>query len=203
MEDFLFAVSDDIYSIEINMRQDIIEDARYAQLVSSTRERVFSFIPYYKKLFCRAEVKEEIEKFGALETERENSYSGEVGYSIFSSPLVRPKIGYSYSKIFSQYFENLDIRLQKPKIYLLFGIPIKKNRGRIELTGELIYRKYNIDDVPYFFTVTEPAGLTKILGVTGSLGIGGNTIFSLVYRIEFSPQDNPRQNLKFQTRIRF
>jgi len=202
-EDILCTVSNDMYSFEINLRQDITEDARYAQFAVSSRERLVSFVPVYKKFLGRAEIKEEIEKYGTLETARESSYSGEMGYSIFSKPLIRPKIGYAYSTVFSQYFEHLDIRRQTPRASLLCGIPIKKNSGRIELTGELIYHRYNIDDVPYFFTATKPPGLTKILGVTTSLGIGGNTIFSFIYKIEFSPDNDIRQNLRLQTRIRF
>jgi hypothetical protein len=202
-EDVLLTASDDVYSFEINVRQDITEDARYAQFAVSNRERLVSFVPVYKKFMGRAEVKENIEKYGTLETERENSYSGEIGYSIFLKPLIRPKIGYAYSTLFSQYFEQLDIRRYTPRMSILCGIPIKKNSGRIELTGELIYRRYNIDDVPYFFAATKPPGLTKILGATTSLGISGNTIFSLIYRIEFSPDNEIRQNLRLQTRIRF
>ncbi|GAH01374.1 unnamed protein product, partial [marine sediment metagenome] len=67
-EDFLFIVSDDVYSVEIDMRQDITEDARYAQFAVSSRERLLSFIPFYKKLLGRAEIKEEIEKYGEFES---------------------------------------------------------------------------------------------------------------------------------------
>jgi hypothetical protein len=202
-EDVLLTANDDIYSFEINVRQDITEDARYAQFGVSNRERLVALVPVYKKFIGRAELREEREKYGTLETDRENTYSGEIGYSFFLKPLIRPKIGYAYSTIFSQYFEQLDIRRHTPRVSILCGIPIKKNSGRIELTGELIYRRYNIDDVPYFFAATKPAGLTKILGITTNLGLSGNTIFSLIYKIEFSPDNEIQQNLRLQTRIRF
>ena len=202
-EDFSFSISDDIYNLECNVRQDMTEDARYALFTSSSRERLFSLVPLYKKLLGRIDIKEEIAKYNDIEGEKRNGYSIEVGYNIISNPLLRPRIGYSYSKIFSQYFENLDILLQTPKIHLLFGLPIIKTQGRLELTGELTYRIYNIDQVPYFFSANDPPGLTKIIGTTVNIGIGNNTILSLIYKAEFPPQDELRQNLRFQTRIKF
>ena len=85
---------------------------------------------------------------------------------------------------------------------IIIGIPIK-NKGRIEITGELIYRIYNIEEVPYFFSATEPPGLTKTLRLMASAGFGFNTVLSLIYQIEFPPEEEFKHNLRFQTRIRF
>lgn len=200
--DFLFAINNSIYDFEFNIRQDIIDDARYALYKSSSRERLFSFMPSYQNLSGYAEIKERIEKYGEIEKERRNSYKGELAYSIISKPLVRPKIGYTYSKMFSEYFEDLVIRLRAPKTSLLIGIPIK-NKGRIEVIGELVYRIYNVEEVPYFFSATEPPGLTKTLRLMASAGFGVNTVLSLIYQIEFPPEEEFKHNLRFQTRIRF
>ena len=200
--DFLFAISNSIYNFEFNIRQDIIDDARYALYKSSSRERLFSFMPSYQNLSGHAEIKERIEKYGEIEKERRNSYKGELAYSIILEPLVRPKIGYTYSKMFSEYFEDLVIRLRTPRTNLLIGIPIK-NKGRIEITGELVYRIYNIEEVPYFFSATEPPGLTKTLRLMASAGFGFNTVLSLIYQIEFPPEEEFKHNLRFQTKIRF
>lgn len=200
--DILFAINEETHDFEFNIRQDITEDARYALYKTSNRDRLFSFTPSYKALSVRAEIEERIEKYNERIREKKNSYGGDIAYRIIPTPLIRPKVGYKYSKIFSDYFENLDIRLHTPKTSLLFGIPIK-TKGRIELTGELIYRMYNIKDIPYFFTATEPAGLSKIFWVTASFGVGNNTIFSLIYKIEFPPEEKFRQNLRCQTKIRF
>ncbi len=200
--DILFSVSDDVYDVEFNVRQEITEDARFALYTSSSRERLLSLAPSYRRLSCRAEVKERTEKYNELVREKKNSYAGEVTYRILSRPLLRPQAGYSFSKIFSNYFENLEVRLSTPNVSLLFGMPLKQ-KGRVELSGELIYRIYNIEEIPFFFAATEPPGLTKIAGATASVGIGSNTIFSLIYRLEFPPEDDLRQSLKFQTKIRF
>ncbi|UCG91136.1 MAG: hypothetical protein JSV97_08600 [candidate division WOR-3 bacterium] len=200
--DIFLSVGDDLYELEFNVRQDIVEDERYALVATSDRERLFSMVPSYRTATGRFEIKERVEKYGEWERERRNSISGEIGYDLLSRPLVRPKIGYGYSTIFSQYFEELDIRLRTPRTSLLFELPVKK-KGRLTLIGELIYRMYNIEDVPYFFSATEPPGLTKILNVTASVGLGVNTILSLIYRVEFPPEEKINQNVRFQTRIRF
>ncbi len=202
-EDLIFSVGDENYNLEFNLSQTISEDARYALYATASQERLFSFIPSYKKTFGRVELKQETENYGMIQAEKRDAYEGEIAHSLFQKPTLTPKIGYSYSKIFSQYFENLDLRLQIPRFHLLIGLPIMDNQGRIEPTAELIYRIYNIVDVPYFFAASEPPGLTTILGTVASLSIGANTIFSLVYRIEFPPQEDIRQTLRFQTRIRF
>lgn len=200
--DILFSIGDDVYDCEFNVRQDITEDERYAIYTSSDRERLFSMVPSYRKATGRFEIRETIETYATRERERRNSLQGEIGYDLISRPLVRPKIGYSYTKMSSQYFEGLDIRLSTPRTSILVELPVKK-KGRFTVIGELMYRMYNIEEIPYFFSAAEPPGLTTILNATASIGLGANTILSLVYRIEFPPEEKIIQNLRFQTRIRF
>jgi hypothetical protein len=131
------------------------------------------------------------------------TYGSELLYDIVKKPLLRPKVGYSYHRIFSQYFADLDVRQHAPKLGLLLRIPLMKNRGKIELTAESVYRQYNIEEVPFFFSANEPQGLTNILGLFAGLSVGANTVFNVRYRIEFRPDEDPNQNLKLQSRIRF
>ena len=200
--DLLFSVNNNIYDIEFSFSQDIVEDARYALYKSLSRERLYTLRPSYKGLSIRAEIETSLEKYNELVREKRNSYGGDIAYRLITKPLVRPLVGYLYSKILSNFFENLDIRLQTPRVSLLFGIPLK-TKGRIELTGELLYRVYNIEEIPYFFTATEPPGLTKLFYATTSFGVGNNTVFSLIYNLESPPEGKINQNLRFQTKIRF
>ncbi len=200
--DLVFSMNNETYDVELNLRQDMTEDARYAVYKLWNRDRLVSIMPTYQRLSGFVEVREKIEKYNELVREKRNSYGGEIAYRIFTKPVVRPQIGYTYSKLFSTYFGDLDIRLHTPKMNLLFGVPFE-NKGRIEITGELIYRQYNIETIPYLFTATEPPGLTKIVWATASLGVADNTIFSLTYKIEFPPEQKLTQSLRFQTRIRF
>ncbi len=201
-DDLMFSMSNEEYDVEFNFSRDIVEDARYALYKSSSSDRLFSFKPSYKGLSVCAEIEERLEKSGELVREKRNSSGGEIAYRVISKPLLRPLVGYSYSKIFSNYFEGLDIRLHTPKTSLLFGVPLK-TKGRIEFTGELVYRIYNVEEIPYFFTATEPSGLTKLFYATASLGVGDNTIFSLIYKLESPPEQKLSHNLRLQTKIRF
>ncbi len=200
--DLMFSVGNNVYDIDLSFSQDIVEDARYALYKSLSQERLYTLRPSYKGLLIRAEIETNIEKYNELVREERNSYGGDISYHLMARPLVRPLIGYSYSTIFSSFFENLDIRLHTPRVSLLFGIPLK-TKGRIELTGELLYRVYNIEEIPFFFTATEPSGLTKLLSATTSFGVGNNTVFSLLYNLESPPKGKINQNLRFQTKIRF
>lgn len=200
--ELLVTLSDDLYEFELNVHQDLTEDARFALFEISSRERLLSIAPSYKALSGRVEVKEILEKHNTFISEKRDSYTGKTAWRILSNPILRPELGYSYSKIFSDYFAATDLLLYEPRTSMLIGIPYK-TKGRFELTGELIYRKYNLETVPYFFTADEPPGLTKIVMATASLGFGKHTMFSLVYRIEFSPDNEFRHNLRFQTKIRF
>lgn len=201
-EAIMFLFNSDDYDFEMDLRQEISNDARYVFEPDFSRERAFSFNPAYKKLHNRSEIKEKIAKAGELLREIRNDYSEEISYEIFRQPSLLPYSGYSYSRIYSGYFEALNIRLHTPKWGIIFVQPIKR-RGRLEVNVELIYRSYNISDVPYFFRANEPPGLTKTVGINIGIGMGENTVFSLIYRIQFPPAEKFTQNLRFQTRIKF
>ncbi len=200
--DLLLSVGSDRYDIEFNFSQDIAEDARYALYKTSSRDRLYTLRPSYDGLSILTEIEENLEKSNDLVREKRNTYRAEIAYRLTSKPLVRPLVGYSYSKIFSNFFRDLDIRLQVPRASLLLGVPLKTT-GRIEFTGELQYRAYNLEDIPFFFTATAPSGLTKLFSATTSLSIGNNTLFSVIYSLESPPREKLNQNLRFQTKIRF
>jgi len=201
-EEVLLSLDADNYGIELDMNQSISDDKRYALESSFKQERVATLNPSYRELSGRVEYREETEKSGDFLRRDRNDYNGELSYEVFKNPSIRPYLGYTYSKIFSAYFENLDIRLNAPRTRLVIGKPLNR-KGRVELDGELIYRIYNIEDVPYFYRAIEPPGLTKLLGTTVGIGVGENTIFSFVYRIQFPPEENFIQSLRFQVKIKF
>ncbi|MGB3342043.1 MAG: hypothetical protein WBB37_11240 [bacterium] len=200
--ELLIAISKTPYELELDIQQDLINDGRYALYEITNRERVLSVAPSYKSLSGRVEVKEVIERHNVFISETRYSYGGKIAWRILQNPVIRPEFGYTYNEIFSSYFSSSDIVLYEPRTSLLIGLPFK-TKGRIELTGELIYRDYNLDDVPYFFAAAEPPGLTKIMTTTASFGYSKNTVLSFIYRIDFSPDNEFRQNLRFQTKIRF
>jgi len=200
--ELLIALDKTPYEVEFNIRQDLLNDGRYALYEITNRERLLSITPTYKNLKARVEVKEVVERHSAFITETRRSYGAEILWRMFQSPLIKPKLGYSYSEIFSSYFSNAAILLYEPRTSLLLGLPIK-TKGRFELTGELIYRDYSLDVVPYLFTAAQPPGLTKIISATASFGFNKYTVLSLIYRIDFSPDNEYRQNLRFQAKIRF
>lgn len=190
------------YGVFFDATQDISEDARYA-LASEKRQRYrFALTPIYYRWRGQVEFDESFEKSSDFVNRETDSYRGELSYRILLKPLLRPIISYVYSKSYSDFYATLDVRVHKPQFAVQFGIPIL-TRGRVETIGTLIYRRYTIDDVPFFFTANEPPGLTKLLNITGSLAFGRHTVFSLVYRLEFPPDNEYHQNLRFQTKIRF
>jgi len=200
--DVSFALGNGDYEYEISLRQDITEDARYLLYSTWTRERFLSFLPSYRRFSGRIDINETVEKYNDLIREKRNAYGGNISYRIFLEPLIRPLVGYSYSRIFSDYFEDMNLVLHTLKTDLLFGFPIKK-KGRAESDIELVYRKYNTEEIPYFFTAAEPSGLTRIFRTTISFGISDKTVFSLIYKLEFPPEEDYRQTLRFQTKIIF
>jgi hypothetical protein len=202
-EDLLLNVNVARYDVTLNLRQEIQEDARYALGTNSISERTAALVPSIYAFAGRFEILNTIEKVGEYEKERRYTYRGEVSYDVIEQPIVRPKAGYAYSTIRSQYFAALDIKQNAPKAGILISIPFKRIRGKIETTAEFIYRQYNIEEIPFFFTANEPAGLTTILGAVTSFGVGANTVFSLIYRVEFRPDEEPNQNFRLQSRIRF
>jgi hypothetical protein len=86
---------------------------------------------------------------------------------------------------------------------MLFSLPLRAIKGKVEASAELVYRVYNIEDIPFFFAATEPDGLTTTLQAFAGFGVGANTVFNLIYRVEFRPDDEINQNLRLQSRIRF
>jgi len=189
--------------IGLNFRQNVQDDARYALAANSLSERAVTLVPSIDAFSGRFEIQTSSERIGESESERRNIYRGEISYDVIERPIVRPKVGYAYSRIYSQYFAELDIQQHAPKTGLLFSLPLKSIKGKIETTAEFVYRLYNIEDIPFFFGANEPQGLTTTLGAFISFGVGVNTIFNLIYRIEFRPNENPNQNLRLQSRIRF
>ncbi len=190
------------YGVFLDVTQDISEDARYALALEKRQQYRFALTPIYYRWRGQVEFNESFERSNNFVNRETEAYRGELSYRVLLKPLLRPIIGYAYSTSYSDFYENLDVRMHRPHFAVQFGIPIL-TRGRIETIGTLIYRRYTIDDVPFFFTANEPPGLTKLLNVTGSLAFGRNTVFSLVYRLEFPPDNEYHQNLRFQTKIRF
>jgi hypothetical protein len=191
------------YDVALTLRQDFQDDARYALGRNSTLDRLASLVPSVGAFAGRFEVQSTSDRSGTDERERRDSYRAEISYDILNRPIVRPRIGYAFSRIYSEYFAELDIRQHAPKTGILFSLPLRIIRGKIETTAELIYRLYNIEEIPFFFAANEPKGLVTTLGSFMSIGVGENTIFSLIYRIEFRPAEDPIQNLRLQSRIRF
>jgi hypothetical protein len=202
-EDITATFGDDRYNVILTARQNVAEDSRYALYTNSRYDRLLLCVPSVDRLSARLEVRLNSDKEDDYERETRRTYGGELSYDVIDKPLLRPKVGYSYHRIFSQYFADLDVRQHAPRLGMLLRIPLMKNRGKIELTAESIYRQYNIEDVPFFFSANEPQGLTNMFGLFTGLGIGQNTVFNVIYRIEFRPDEDPNQNLKLQSRIRF
>lgn len=188
--------------LEVSFHDVLSKDSRYALEPITQYQYHFFINPGYKKFYNFYGIDYKNEKWGLLLKEERIDYKVSMDFEVFEQPQVKPYAGYKYSKCFSEFFPDLELFLQTPHAGLVLGKPIK-NQGRIELDGEFLYHKYNIEDVPYFFSANEPPGLTKIVTLNGSLGISNNTIFSLVYRMQWSPDEKPMHNFKFQTRIRF
>lgn len=191
------------HDITLLLRQNFQEDRRYALAGSSMRERSVALAPSIHAFSGRAEIQNSVEETGEIERERKNTYRTEVSYEILRRPVLRPKAGYAYSIISSGYFDDLDIRQHAPGTGILLGIPLKRIQGKVETTADFVYRRYNIDEIPYLFTANEPKGLTTILGAFISFGVGANTVFNLVYRVEFRSDEKPKQNMRLQSRIKF
>ncbi len=191
------------YDVILNVRQNSEEDARYTLAPTFAQERAVTLIPTVGPLAGRFEIQLITDRFAEQERERRNTYRGELSYDVIERPIVRPKIGYAHSRIYSEYFADLEITQHAPKTGVLFSFPLRAIKGKIETTADLVYRIYNIEDIPFFFSATEPQGLTTTLGAFVSFGVGANTLFSLIYRVEFRPDEGPDQNLRLQSRIRF
>lgn len=191
------------YDLSLQLRQEKRDDSRYVLATNSRYERAVILSPSIHTLAGRFEFETMTDLIGENEKEHRDTYRGEISYDIIQRPVIRPKIGYTYSRMRSEYFSDLDIRQNAPKSGILFSFPLRKLRGKIETAAELIYRLYNVDDIPFFFAANEPEGLSTILSAMMSFGVGANTVFNLIYRVEFRPNERPNQNLRLQSRIRF
>lgn len=200
--ELIVTINKDPYELNFDIRQDLINDRRYLLYDAENRERMLSIAPSYRGLSGRLEVKETIEQHNAFINETRYTYDGKIAWQILSKPVLKPEFGYIYNRILASYFSSSDILLYEPRTRILVGIPFQA-KGRIEFTGDLIYRDYNMENVPYFFAALKPPGLSKSLMATASLGFSKHTVFSLVYRIDFSPENDFRQTLRFQSKIRF
>jgi len=189
-------------SIECIVAQDLIEDSRYTLYNTSKRIRDINIISVLNRIYGNGMAKEYVDKLDDQIREQRRDYSGELAYRVFTRPLIKPLAGYTYSTLFSSFFSDMDIQMHTLKGRILCGVAIGKG-GRIEVIGELLYRLYNMEGIPYFFTVREPEGLTERIQVSSSIGIGQNTVFSLQYHIEFPPNEKLRQTMRLQTKIRF
>jgi hypothetical protein len=202
-EDIIFNLLLPAYEVTLNLGQNFQDDARYALARNTAMERTASLVSLIGALTGRVEYRLMSDKIGEQERERRTTYQGEISYDVLERPIVRPKAGYGNSRIHSGYFAELDIRQHAPKLGLLFSLPLRAIKGKVETSVELVYRMYNIEDIPFFFAATEPDGLTTTLQAFAGFGVGANTVFNLIYRIEFRPDDEINQNLRLQSRIRF
>lgn len=191
------------YDVTLSLRRNLQEDRRYAVATNSSLERSIGLAPTVHAFSGQAEVRRSLERTGERTTEQRDTYRAEVAYAILRRPVLRPKAGYAYSIITSGYYEGLDIRQHAPRTGVLLGIPLPGIQGKAETTAEFVYRRYNLDEIPYLFAANEPGGLTTALGAFVSFGVGANTMFNLVYRIEFRPDEGPDQSMRLQSRIRF
>lgn len=191
------------HDVTLWFRQEMNEDRRYAVATNSVLGRSIGLTPAVGAFSGQAEMEHSLERTGDYAAERRNTYRAEVAYEILDRPLLRPKAGYAYSIITSDYYEGLDIRQQAPRAGVLLSMPLAGIKGKIETTAEVVYRRYNVPDVPYLFAANEPDGTTTTLGASVSFGVGANTVFSLVYRIGFRPDQDPDQNMRLQSRIKF
>lgn len=190
------------FGLEMNTGQRYARDRRYALAAVMTEDRFLSLQPTLRKLYLLLQARKQTEKWADFTHENRDLFNGELFFDLGVRPYFQPRIGYGYQRIFSGYFPGLDLRLQIPKAGLRAGYPFP-GRGRVEASAELLYRRFNVDDVPYFFAIVDPPGWTKTLGLSASWAAAENTILNLSYRIEFPPTGSPVQNLKFSTRIKF
>jgi len=190
------------YGLELSAGQDHSRDQRYALAAIVTDDRVLAVQPSLRRYSLLLQARDRSEKWADFAREARTQYSAEIFTEIGAKPYVQPRAGYGYHKIFTEYFPGLDVRLQIPKAGLRIGYPFP-GRGRIEIGGELLYRRFNISDVPYFFAIVDPPGLTKNVDLGAGWSVADNTVLNLNYRVEFPPQGTVLQNLKFSTRIKF
>ncbi|MEO0162572.1 MAG: hypothetical protein ABIL74_09915 [candidate division WOR-3 bacterium] len=202
VEDLTLNFQKDDEQLEINLKEDFVRDGRYALEMVILRQYFFSINPMYKKLNNYFATNYQSEEWGEFLKARRIDYETEIDLEIRERPQIKPFTGYKYSKAFSDFFPGLMVVSQTPKLGLLIGLPIRR-QGRVETTVEFLYRQYNIEDVPYLFSVNEPPGPTSVGTLSSTIGIGNNTIFSLVYRLQYHFGAEIIHNLKLQAKIRF
>ncbi|MEO0227559.1 MAG: hypothetical protein ABIL70_05870 [candidate division WOR-3 bacterium] len=203
LEDLTLNINGNEYHLETNLRQEFSLDRRLALEDILTQYRIFSIAPSYKKFYNVSSVNERIEKWQELLREKRNEYATTIYLEIIENPQVKPYVGYTYALIYSEYFVQMNNLLRHtPKLGIIWALALRQ-KGRIELNGELIYHKYNIADVPYYFGASAPPGLTKNLSANVNFGVGDNTILSLIYTIQLPAGAEYYQTLKFQSRIKF
>jgi len=190
------------YGLELNAGQKYNRDSRYALAAIVTEDKSLALQPSLRKLYLLLQARSQTEKWADFARENRSQYTGDFFFDVGVRPYFQPRTGYGYQKIFSGYFPGLDLRLQTPKVGLRVGYPFP-GKGRIEASAELVYRLFNVANVPYFFAVVDPPGWTKSLGLNAGWAAAENTTLNLNYRIEFPPTGSPVQNLKFSTRIKF
>jgi hypothetical protein len=190
------------YGLEFDAGQNYNRDQRYALAAIVTRDRTLAVQPSLNRNYLLLQVRDQSEKWADFAREGRIQYSAEIFSEIGAKPYFQPRVGYGYHKISTEYFPGLDVRLQIPKAGLRIGYPFP-GRGRIEIGGELVYRRFNIADIPYFFAIVDPPGLSKNLDLTAGWSVAENTVLNLGYHVEFPPSGPVLQNLKFNTRIKF
>jgi len=189
-------------SLEISARQDLSQDGRYSLFTLYERDRSVSIVPVIERFTGKVSILQRLDKYETQVREKRYDYGGTAAYRIIDTPMIKPLFGYTYSILSSDYYPGLDIRLHTLRLRLLVGIPVMK-KGRLEVTGEIIDRIYNMEEIPLFFSSRDPTGLTERIQCSANIGVGAQTVLSLNYSIEFPPDDALRQNLRLQTKILF
>ncbi len=203
LEDLTLNINSGDCHLEADLQHEFSLDRRFALAAVLNQNRIFSIAPSIKRFYNVNSITEHIEKWQEWLREKRNEYATTHYLEIVESPQLKPYIGYTYARIFSEYFAEINpLSRHTPKLGVLWAWALKR-KGRIELNGEFIYQRYNILNVPYFFSANAPPGLTKVLSTNANFGVGENTTFSLIYTIQFPAKERFYQILKFQTRIKF
>ncbi len=187
---------------ELNFSDNFSKDARYALEPITRVQYSFSLHPGYKKFYTHYTQINQREKWGEFLKEKRTDHKISLDLEINEDPQVKPYTSYGLSSIYTEFFPDFFVILHASSTGLFIAKPIRNN-GRIELDGEFVYRQYNIDEIPYFFSASEPPGLSKVLTFSSAFGFGNNTVLSVFYRLQLSPSEKPVHNLRFQTRIKF
>ena len=203
LEEFTASLNSDIYDLELNLRQENSSDARYALSSVECKDRLAEFVPSYRRLSGTVRYEQKQEKYGNILKEERTVYESALSYALIEKPLFRPGAGYRQTRLISDYFQTTPLYHYTPYIDLLLEIPIKEDKGRLAFDTELLYRIYSQDEIPYFYSASEPPGMTETFRTTLNFSLGDNTTLSLIYSASHIPEERLRQNLRFQTMMRF